>query len=82
MQSIRLQNNLKQFSKVGFEEAKAWIERRLAAMKSGAPKADAAELAQDWLSSLEHNKLSGLDPGIAEIEVTNLANQYIWWHVQ
>jgi hypothetical protein len=46
------------------------------------PRADAVELAWDWLSSLEHNKLSGLDPGIAEIEAINLANQYTRWHVQ
>ncbi len=46
------------------------------------PRADAVELAWDWLSSLEHNTLSGLDPGLAEIEAINLANQYTWWHVQ
>ncbi len=50
---------------MGFEEAKAWIEQRLAAMKNGVPKADTAELAQDWLASLEHNKVSDLDPVIA-----------------
>ncbi len=82
MQNIRLHNNLKQFSKVGLGEAKAWMEQRLAAMKNGVPKGDAAELAWDWLASLEYNKLSGLDPGIAEIEATNLAKQYTWWHVQ
>ncbi len=32
-----------------FKEAKAWMEWRLAAMKNGVPKADAAELARDWL---------------------------------
>ena len=52
VQNTRLHNNLKQFSKVGFKEAKAWMERRLAAMKNGVPKAVAAELARDWLSSL------------------------------
>jgi hypothetical protein len=52
------------------------MERRLAAMKNGVPKADATELAQVWLSSLEHNKPSGLNPGIAEIEAINLAKQY------
>jgi len=65
VQHIRLHNNLKQFSKVGFEEAKAWMEWRLAAMKNRVPKADTAELAQDWLASLEHNKVSDLDPVIA-----------------
>ncbi len=35
VQNIRLHNNLEQFSKVGFKEAKAWMERRLAAMKNG-----------------------------------------------
>ncbi len=82
MQHIRLHNNLKQFSKVGFEEAKAWMEWRLAAMKNRVPKVDAAELEQDWLSSLEHNELSGLDPGIVEIESVNLAKQYTHWHVE
>jgi hypothetical protein len=79
---IKLHNNLKQFSKVGFEEAKAWMEQRLAGMKNGVPNADDTELAWDWLSSLEPNKLSGLDPGIAEIEAANLAKQYAWWHVE
>jgi hypothetical protein len=51
-------------------------------MKNRVPKADAVELARDWLSSLEHNKLLGLDPSIAEVEVINLAKQYTWWHVQ
>ncbi len=82
MQNTRLHNNLKQFSKVGFKEAKALMEQRLAAMKNWVSKADAAELARDWLSSLEHNKLSGLDPRIAEIEAINLAKQYTQWHVQ
>ncbi len=82
MQNTRLHNNLKQFSKVGFKEAKAWMEWRLAAMKNGVPKADAVELARDWLSSLEHNKLLSLDPRISEIKVINLAKQYTQWHVQ
>jgi hypothetical protein len=42
---MKLHNNLKQFSKVGFKEAKAWLEQRLAGMKNGVPNADAAELA-------------------------------------
>ncbi len=82
MQNIRLHNNLKHFSKVGFEEAKTWMQQRLAAMKNGVSNVDAAELAQDWLSSLEHNKLSGLDQEIAKIEAINLAKQYTWWHVE
>jgi hypothetical protein len=82
VQNIRLHNNLKKFSKVGFKEAKAWMERRSAAMKNGVPQVDAAELAQDWSSSLEHNELSGLDTGIAEIEAINLAKQYTRWHVK
>ncbi len=82
VQNIRLHNNVKQFSKVGFKEAKAWMEQRLAAMKNRVPRVDTMELAWDWLSSLEHNKLSGLDPGIAEIEAINLAKQYTRWHVQ
>jgi hypothetical protein len=76
-----LQPKTIQQSKVGLEEAKAWIEQRLAAMKNGVPKADAAELARDWLSSLEHNKPSGLDPRIAKIEAIDLAKQYTRGHV-
>jgi hypothetical protein len=37
-----MHNKLKQFSKVGFEEAKAWMERRLAGIKNGVPAAEAA----------------------------------------
>jgi hypothetical protein len=48
VQNIRLHNNLKQFSRVGLEEAKAWMEQRLAAMKNGVPKANATKLAWDW----------------------------------
>jgi hypothetical protein len=42
VQNTRLHNNIKQLFKVGFEEANAWMEQRLAAMKNGVPKVDAA----------------------------------------
>ncbi len=61
---------------MGFEEAKTWMERRLAGMKNGIPAADAAGLSQDWLSSVDTNTLLGMDPGIAAMEAANLAKQY------
>ncbi len=67
---------------MGFEVAKTWIEQKLAGMKIGVPNADASELTQGWSSSLEPDKLLGLDPGITEIEAANLAKQYVWWHLQ
>jgi hypothetical protein len=81
VQNSSIHKNLKQFSKVGFEEAKTWMERRLAGMKNGIPAADAASLSQGWLSSVDSNTLLGMDPGIAAIEAANLAKQYARWHV-
>jgi hypothetical protein len=82
IQNSSICNNLKQFSKVGFKEAKAWMERRLAGMKNGVPAADAAGLSCKWILSVDSNALLGMDPGIAAIEATNLAKQYARWHVQ
>jgi hypothetical protein len=82
VQNSSICNNLKQFSKVGFEEAKAWTERRLEGMKNGVPAADAAGLSRKWISSVDSNTLLGMDPGIAAIEAANLAKQYVRWHVQ
>ncbi len=82
VQNSSMHNNLKQFSKVEIEEAKAWMERILAGMKNGVPLADAAGLLRKWMSSVDLNALLGMDPGIAAIEATNLAKQYARWHVQ
>jgi hypothetical protein len=82
IQNSSMHNNLKQFSKVGVEEAKAWMERRLAGMKNGVPAADAAGLSCKWMSSVDSNTLLGMDPGIAATEAANLAKQYARWHVQ
>jgi hypothetical protein len=76
------QNNLKQFRKVGYEDTKTWMERRLAGMKNGVPAADAACLSREWASSVNEDILRGMDPGIADIEAANLAKQYARWHVQ
>jgi hypothetical protein len=66
---------------VGFEEAKAWMERRLAGMKNGVPAAGARGLSREWISSVDSNSLLRMDPGIAAIEAANLAKQYARWHV-
>jgi hypothetical protein len=54
-----IRNNLKQFSKVGYEDAKTWMERRLAGMKNGVPVADAAGLSREWASSGDADILRG-----------------------
>jgi hypothetical protein len=45
-------SNIRQFHKVGYKDAKTWMERRLAAMKSGVPNWAATALAGEWQSSL------------------------------
>ncbi len=82
VENSSIHNNLKQFSKVEYEDDKTWMERRLAGMKNGIPVADAAGLSREWASSVDANILRGLDPGIADIEAANLAKQYARWHVQ
>jgi hypothetical protein len=61
IQNSSMHNNLKQFSKVGFEEAKAWMERRSAGMKNGVSAADAVGLLRKWMSSVDLNALLGMD---------------------
>jgi hypothetical protein len=73
-------SDIKQFHKVGYKDAKTWMERRLAAMKSGVSNWAATALAGEWQSSLTPD-LTDLNEGIAEIESTNLARHYIRWHV-
>jgi hypothetical protein len=70
----------RQFHKVGYEDAKTWMERRLAAMKSGAPNWAATAIAGEWQSGLPPN-LTDLDNGIAEIKAANLVRHYARWHV-
>jgi hypothetical protein len=69
---------VKQYKKVGYKDAKTWMERRLANMKSGVPTWDATDLASQWCEGL---KCHDLDKTITEIESINLANQYNQWHV-
>ena len=41
----RNDNSINQFRKVGFEDAKSWMERRLAKMRAGIPNSVATQLA-------------------------------------
>ena len=45
-------NSLHQFRKVGFEDAKSWMERRLANLRSGIPNSVATQLASGWARQL------------------------------
>jgi hypothetical protein len=73
-------SNIRQFHKIGYEDAKTWMERRLAAMKSNVPNWAATALAGEWQSRLSPD-LTNLNKGIAEIEATNLARHYTHWHI-
>jgi hypothetical protein len=73
-------SNARQFHKVGYEETNTWMERRLAAMKSGVPNWAATAIAGEWQSGLSPD-LTNLDEGIAEIKAAILARHYARWHV-
>jgi hypothetical protein len=68
-------SNIRQFHKVGYKDAKTWMEKRLAAMKSGIPNWAATALAGEWQSGLSPD-LTNPDGGIAEIEAANQARHY------
>ncbi len=72
--------NLKQFRKVGLEDAKTWMECRLACIRSGIPNSVATEMAYTWAQQLNLS-LGDLDERIADIEATNLARHYTRTHV-
>jgi hypothetical protein len=74
-------NSLNQFRKVGFEDAKSWMERRLANLRSGIPNSVATQLASGWARQLSP-ELGDLDERIAEIEANNLARHYARTHVK
>jgi hypothetical protein len=80
LQTIQVDNsiNVKQYKKVGYKDAKTWMEHRLASMKSGVPNWAATDLASKWCDGLNWHDLYEM---IAEIESFNLANQYARWHV-
>jgi hypothetical protein len=80
LHTIQVDNriNVKQYKKVGYKDAKTWMEHRLANMKSGVHNWAATDWASQWCDGL---KLHNLDETIAEIESINLANQYNRWHV-
>jgi hypothetical protein len=71
---------LRQFLKVGYEDAKTWIEQRLAGMKSGVPNWAATGVAEEWQSGKAPD-FTNLAKGIAEIEAVNLEKHYARWHV-
>jgi hypothetical protein len=73
-------SSFKQFSKVGYEDAKTWMERRLARMKSSIPNWAATAMAMEWWDQLDP-VLANLDPRVMEIEAANLAKHYERWHV-
>ena len=74
-------NNLKQYRKVGLEDAKSWMEWRLANLRSGIPNSAATKLSDGWDQQLSP-ALGDLDEHIAKIEATNLDGHYIRTHVE
>ena len=74
-------NSLNQYRKVGFEDAKSWMERRLAKLRSGIPNSVATQLASGWAHQLSP-EFGDLDKRIAEIEASNLARHYARTHVE
>jgi hypothetical protein len=72
--------NLKQYRKVGFEDAKSWMERRHSCMRSGIPNSMATEMASNWAQKLNPS-LGDLDERIVEIKATNLARYYTSTHM-
>jgi hypothetical protein len=73
-------SSFKQYCKVGYEDAKTWMERRLSGMRSGVPNWATSAMATEWQDQLDP-VLGGLDPRVMEIEAANLAKYYEWWHV-
>jgi hypothetical protein len=72
--------NLKQFRKVGLEDARTWMECRLACMRSGIPNLVATEIASIWAQQLNPS-LGDLDECFTDIEATNLARHYTRTHM-
>jgi hypothetical protein len=82
LETLRNNNNsLKQYRMVGVEDAKSWMERRLANMRSGIPNSAATKLAAGWAQQLTPT-LGDLDECIADIEARNLARHYARTHVE
>ena len=74
-------NSLKQYRKVVVEDAKSWMEWRLANMRLGIPNSVATKLAASWAQQLTP-ALGDLDERIADIEASNLACHYARTHVE
>ena len=49
--------NVKQYKKVGYEDAKSWMKQRLANMKSGVPNWAATDLAEQWCEGLKRHEM-------------------------
>ena len=68
----------KQYMKVGFIEAKSWMERRLSNMKYGIMKEEVNKLANGWTLQREEYEL---DRRIVEIEAAEIAKRWHRYHV-
>jgi hypothetical protein len=77
---LGMNSSFKQYSKVGYEDAKAWKERRLAGVKSGIPNWATTAMATEWRDHLD-TTLMDLDLRVMEIEAANLMEHYKRWHV-
>jgi hypothetical protein len=73
-------SQLRQFLKVGYKDAKTWMEWKLASMKSGVPNWAATAIAEEWQSGMVPD-FTDLNEGIAEIEAANLEKHYARRHV-
>ena len=71
-------NTTTQYTKVGYEEAKRWMELKLANMKSGIPAPEINRVAGEW--SEEVNILN-IDHRIVEIEAAQIAKRWHAYHV-
>jgi hypothetical protein len=81
-------NSLSQYMKVGFEDAKSWMERRLAKLRSGIPNSVATQLASGWAQQLSPELIL---PGITPAPMWNAwvfytspgqKGSFVFWEVK
>ncbi len=77
---VNFSPQMRRYHKVVYKDAKTWMERRLAGMKSGVPNWVTTALAGEWAGNLGNN-ITDLDRGIAKTKAANLAKHYERWHV-
>jgi hypothetical protein len=77
---LDMNSSFKQYSKVGYVDAKTWLERQLAVMKSCIPNWADTAIATELQNQLNPT-LANLNQRIAEIKGTNLAKHYKQLHV-